>query len=560
MLLTLVATGFGLAQPLVAAGLVDTVSRGGSVAGPAFVLAGLFVAQACVGAWGYFLLERTGERFLLRVRTTLCSHLVRIVLPVFDRHRIGDFISRASADVVALRDGLTNTVVQTVTSVIIAVATAVVMAFIDPVLMVMVVGVLAVSSVVLGAMSSRIGDASVSLHTTVGTLSAELERVLGAIRTVRVNRAEDREVAAMTGLAQDGYRAGVRTARLVAAIGPLSEIAMNGAFLLVLFVGASRVASGDLSLGSLVALLLYANQLVMPIGTAVDGIAEIYKIKGPARRIREVLDLPVEQPGDPQPPAPSQSAPVLEIRDVRFGYEPHTPVLRGLSLTVPQRSLVALVGASGAGKSTTFALVDRLYEPWSGTIRLNGHDTTDLGLAATRARIGWVEQDTPVLHGTLRDNLRYAVPDASDPDLWDVLDLVNLHAKIRALPSGLDTEVGERGVRLSGGERQRVAIARAILAKPDLILLDEPTAHLDPANETALTRTMADLRHECSLLVIAHRMSTIRSADRIAVLRDGVVQATGTYTDLLRTNSEFTRIVGGSATPRPPAHPATTPP
>nr|WP_223242101.1 ABC transporter ATP-binding protein [Streptomyces sp. CBMA123] len=234
----------------------------------------------------------------------------------------------------------------------------------------------------------------------------------------------------------------------------------------------------------------------------------------------------------------------MEIRDLRFGYRPDAPVLQGLSLTVPPHALVALVGPSGAGKSTTFALINRFYEPWSGTLRIDGRPAADLGLAEWRSHIAWVEQHCPLLHGTLRDNLCYAAPEATDERLWQVLDLVNLTRKVDRLPEGLDTEVGERGVRLSSGERQRIAIARAVLARPRLLLLDEPTAHLDPANEAALTVTMHSLRKECALLVIAHRMSTIEAADSVVMLADGTTSAAGTYPELLRTHPDFRRLSG----------------
>ncbi|MFI5782492.1 ABC transporter ATP-binding protein [Nocardia sp. NPDC051570] len=541
LLLTLVAAGLGIAQPIAMKAVIDALGTGRSITLLVVGLVSLLLLEACVGAGASYLLERTGERFLLRMRTRLFTHLLRLRMPTFDRFRLGDLMSRASTDVIMVREAATRSVVDIATSVAMIVATIIVMFLIDPVLMGVVVGVLLAVTAATSGMTVGIGRVSARLQHTVGAMSADLERVLGAIRTVRASRAEHRETQRLIGLAHDAYDAGVHSARLVAGVHALITMAVNGAFLAVLLVGAVRVSQGVLTFSSLVALLLYANQLVLPVAQLVEGVATVYKVRGAAERAQEVFALPVEESaavGAAVPSAADSSA-VLEIRNLRFGYSPAAPVLLDLSLTVPRHSMVALVGSSGAGKSSTFALINRFYQPWQGSIRLDGHSPDELDLAAWRARIGWVEQDCPILHGTLRDNLRYAAPDADDEALWHAIDLVNLRQKVEKLPDGLDAQVGEHGARLSTGERQRVAIARAVLTRPRLLLLDEPTAHLDPANEAALTATLGNLRRECSLLVIAHRMSTIRSADTILLLANGTARATGAWPKLFDTHVEF---------------------
>lgn len=555
LLLTLIAAAVGVAQPLAAKGVIDTLTAHRPLLLPVAVLVLLLLAQALIGAFAAFLLERTGERFVLGMRTRLASHLLRIRIQSFDHLRVGDLMARASTDVAVLREALTQVSVQIATNLCVASGSVVAMSVMDPVLMLLILGVLLVSSIVLKGLSARIGRASTTLQTAVGAISAGLERVLSALRTVRANRAEQREIDHLAALAHRAYDAAVRSARLTATVAPAAQMSINAAFVLILLVGAARVGQGTLSLGALVATLLYATQLAGPITELMEGIASVSRAKGATERIQEVYALPTEDSTTPttshnapwrqpsQRPPPTAS---LEIRDLRFGYHPDTPVLRGLSLTVPPHALVALVGPSGAGKSTAFALINRFYEPWSGSIRIDGRPATDLNLKEWRSHIGWVEQDCPILHGTLRDNLCYAAPDATDDTLRQVLDLVNLTHKVRRLPAGLDTEVGERGVRLSSGERQRIAIARAVLARPRLLLMDEPTAHLDPANEAALTVNMHDLRQECSLLVIAHRMSTIEAADTVVMLANGTAHATGTYAELLRTHPGFQQLAGRS--------------
>ncbi|WP_411129271.1 ABC transporter ATP-binding protein [Streptomyces sp. x-19] len=554
LLLTLVAAAVGVAQPLAAKGVVDALTAHRPLFLPVASLVLLLLCQALIGAGAAFLLERAGERFVLETRTRLFSHLLRIRMHAFDRLRVGDLMARASTDVVVLREALTHVAVQLATNLCIALGSVGAMFVIDPVLMLLILSVLLVGSIVIKVLSTRIGRVSMRLQTAVGAISSGLERALSALRTVRANRAEQREIDQLTGLAQHAYEEAVRSARLTATIAPVAQMAINAAFVLVLLVGAARVDEGALSLGALVAILLYANQLGGPVTELIESVASVSRAKGATERIEEVYSLPTEDrtaaPTDrgTQPRRPSRhspAAPALELHDLWFGYTPDTPVLRGLSLTVPPHALVALVGPSGAGKSTSFALVNRFYEPWSGDLRINGRSAAELGLDAWRSRIGWVEQDCPMLHGTLRENLCYAAPDATTDDdaLWRVLDLVNLAQKVRRLPAGLDTGIGERGARLSSGERQRLAIARAILARPRLLLLDEPTAHLDPANEAALTVTLHNLRRECALLVIAHRMTTIEAADSVVMLDDGTARATGTYAELLRTHAGFQRHV-----------------
>lgn len=564
LLLTLAAAGLGIAQPLAAQSVVDSFTSGRPAGSALTLLVALLLAQAAVGGCAYYTLERTGERFTRRLRTDLFAHLLRIEIPAFERMRVGDLLSRASTDVLVLREAMTQVCVQLAANLVVAAAVATALFLLDPLLMGLVTGMLLVDALLVTRISVRVGRVSSRLQTALGTISAELERVLGNLRTVRAHRAEQRELRSLACATDEAYAAGLHRARLTAAVSPLAEAAVQGAFVLVLLVGTVRVGQGTLSPGALVAVLLYVSQLAFPLGQAIETIAAVYKLKGAAERVREVHACPVEDaaPAPATPPPAVPGAPVLELRDVRFGYRPGAdPVLRGLSLSVPRHALVALVGRSGSGKSTTFSLVNRFHEPWSGSIRIDGLDLADLvgpagqgGLAAWRSRIGWVEQDCPVLHGTLRANLQYGAPDAPEAELWRAVDLAGLRTTVERLPDGLNTEVGERGGRLSGGERQRVAIARAVLPRPRLLLMDEPTAHLDPAAEAALTASLRELRRECAVLVVAHRLSTVEAADSVVLLADGRAVAHGTYDELLGSHQEFRRLVaaGSGRAPRPP--------
>jgi len=356
-------------------------------------------------------------------------------------------------------------------------------------------------------------------------------------------------VATVGAGAERAFEAGVRVARLQALVSPAGSIAVQGAFLAVLGVGGYRVANGSISVAELVAFILYLFLLVMPLGQAIGAWTQLQTGLGALTRVQEILALPPEDDERPERPAAAAvrvevggSPPLLELEDVTFGYPDGTAVLRGVSFQVPAGSRVALVGPSGAGKSTILALIEGFYPLDGGVVRWAGTDVRELPRAALRARLGYVEQEAPVLAGTVRDNLLLTRPDASDPDLWRVLADVGLTEVVRRSPRGLDVPVGDEGVLLSGGERQRLAIARSLLARPDVLLLDEPTASLDARNEGLLRDTLAAASADRALLVVAHRLSTVLDSDQIVVLDGGRVVARGNHGELVDTSPLYREL------------------
>ncbi|MFE5814403.1 ABC transporter ATP-binding protein [Streptomyces sp. NPDC056479] len=541
VMLTLAGSALGLAQPLVARQAVDASGRG-EVVWPLLALLGaLFLVEAAIGSAGRFLLERMGEGVVRRLRMDLVGRLLRLEMREYDRHRSGDLISRVTTDTTLLRDVVSQALVDLVTGSLVAAGALVLMAWLDPLLLLLVALTVAVATAVVSSLLQGIRRASERMQDSVGAVAADLERALGALPMVRVHRAEDRETARIGARVEEAYEAGVRTAKLASVMSPAVELAVQGSFLVVLVVGGLRVGGQAGSLGDLVAFLLYASYLVLPLSSVFHAVSLVQRGMGAHRRVDQALRLPVEHtgPSDARPrrarPAPSAPAgrPALALHDVRFGYDPGRPVLSGVSFAVPHRRQVALVGPSGAGKSTVFALVAGFYEPDAGAVQFDGRPAAELGRDACRRRIAMVDQNTHVVHGTLRENITYAVPDAPEAEIRRVLSLTRLEELVDRLPCGLDTVVGERGNTLSGGERQRVALARALLARPALLLLDEPTAHLDAINEAALTTVMKDVAQECALLIIAHRLSTVRHADHIVVLHPGRGPACGSHEQLL---------------------------
>ncbi|MEU6666532.1 ABC transporter ATP-binding protein [Streptomyces sp. NPDC046727] len=547
--LSLAAAALGLAQPLLARRVVEASGGQQPLWPPLLLLTALFAAEAATGAVGRFLLEWTGEGVVRRLRHDLVGRLLRLEMREYDQQRIGDLIARVTADTTLLREMVAQALVDLVTGALVSVGALALMAWLDPLLLLLVVATVAAAAAVVALLLRGIRAAAERMQTSVGALAADLERALGALPMVRVYRAEQREAERIGARADGACAAGVRTAGFAAVMSSAVELAVQGSFLLVLVVGGLRVHAPGHSLGDLVAFLLYASYLVVPLSSVFRAAGLIQRGMGAHLRVEQTLGLPVEPSGPPalpaepdDPPAPAAGVPALALHDVHFAYRPGRPVLRGVSFTVPQRGLVALVGLSGAGKSTVFALISRFYEPDAGVIGFHGRPATELGRDACRARLAIVDQSSHVVAGTLRDNITYSRPDATDDEVRRAVRLARLGRVAERLPGGLHGAVGEHGSLLSGGERQRVALARALLARPALLLLDEPTSHLDALNEAALTAALRGVARECAVLVIAHRLSTVQHADRIVVLEEGRVTAQARHEDLLATSPVYRRL------------------
>jgi ABC-type multidrug transport system fused ATPase/permease subunit len=542
-LLSLATSATTLVLPLVVRALINDLSRHRGLSGLIVIMCVLMLAEAVLGAAGSYVLLRAADSVVLDTRKSLTSRLLRITIGSLDASEPGDLIARATVDTTLLRNVISSAVVPAVTGTLTALAVFVVMGLVDAALLGVTLIAIVGNVVVQGVVMPRIGRATGQAQEAVGAMTAALERTFGAFRTLKASCAEAREEARVHAAAVQAWRAGLGADLWQAVVGNTTTLAVQFALLAVLAVGAAQAASGAISIGTMVAFLMYVVFLIGPVNQLVNA-ASLYQIGAAAvTRIEEAKLLPAES-AEPADALVFGDGPArVEFANVQFRYcDGHPEACHGMSFAIPSGGMTAFVGPSGAGKTTVFSLIERFYEPDSGSVLIDGTEIRQWPLSALRAAIGYVEQDAPVLSGTLRENLMFGAPGATSEELDGVLRLTRLFDLAARLPDGLETCVGHRGMRLSGGERQRVAIARALLRRPRLLLLDEATSQLDAINEAALRETIADVARLITVLVVAHRLSTVTMAGQIIVMDNGRIQATGTHAELIAASPLYAEL------------------
>jgi len=550
VILSLIGAVVSLAQPLVVGQVITAVQNGEDVGQLALILVLVIFGAGIASGFMYYVLAKAGEGVVLSARNKLAVRLLKLPILEYDLRRTGDLVSRVGSDTTLLRAVLTQGLIDAAGGVLIFVGAIIAMAFIDTFLLLLTLAMISVAVASIVVSARQIRSATTKAQQRVGDMAASVERALSAVRTIRAARAESRETEGISKDANEAYVQGVKIAKINALISPIAGVASNAAFIVVLGVGGYRVAAGETSVANLVTFILLMFLMIRPLGQAFGAYSSVMSALGALARIEEILQLPLEETAkeSAQTTKPKKTQNAIEFKKVSFAYpaaEAHRDgklVLNSVSFKIKTGDRVALVGPSGAGKSTVFSLIERFYEPTSGEILLDGIPVRELARDTLRAQIGYVEQDAPVLAGSLRENLLIGSPNATDKELKFVLGEVNLTGVLKRDKRGLDAEVGEAGIMLSGGERQRLAIARTLLAAPPILILDEATSALDGLNEQHMREAIDAVAQGRTMVVIAHRLSTVVDSDLIIVLDQGKVVGSGTHSQLVKSTPLYKQL------------------
>jgi ABC-type multidrug transport system fused ATPase/permease subunit len=543
ILLGLMGSAASLAQPMLIGELIKAVSAHNSLVWPLVSIIALFCADAGLSASHAYLIGRVGENIVFGMRGVLTARILRSDMSAFSRLEHGDIFTRMVTDTSVARISLTQSLAQIATSVFTVVGGLALMAWLDWPLLLLTVGCLGSASAVSLLLARQVRQAAVRNRADTSAFGSRIQRVMGAMSTVKASRAEQRETDEVSAAADTARCSGIRVGALSAMLTPAMNVGTQISLAAVIGWGVSRVATGALPIADLTAFVMYLFYLVAPLALLFLSIGQFQQGRAAMDRVNELAAVEQEETEAPQP-ASTRPGPAVTFENVTFGYGVPTgeSALDQVSFEVRERGLTAIVGPSGAGKTTVFQLIERFYHPQQGTVRLSGADVAAMPLDQIRSLVGYVEQHNALLRGTIRDNLTYANPGADTTAVARAVELAALADVVAALPDGLDTRLGEQGAGLSGGQQQRLAIARTLLQQPRVILLDEATAHLDSDAEARLLDTITNIAEDCAVVAIAHRISTVMAADHIIVLDDGRVRASGTHSELMATDTLYRRL------------------
>ena len=533
----------GLSIPLLTRELVDGFSVEALSVTLIIIIIVVFVLQAVVDGISTYLLGLVGQRIVASLRERMWFKLIRLPVSYFDKQASGESVSRVVNDTGIVKNLISQHFPQFITGIITIVGSIVILIIMDWKMTLLMIIAVPITFAIMMPLGSRMAKVSKGMQDETANFSGGIQQTISEVRLMKSSTAEiEEEEKGLAGI-KNLYRYGLKEAKIFALIGPSIYTIMMLVIVAIIGYGGIRVAEGSMSTGSLVAFLLYLFQIIYPITSFAMFFTELQKAKGATERIIEILEIP-EEPGQEGIDKDIANESV-HVKNVSFAYEEGEPILKNVTFDAKPGEMVAFAGPSGGGKTTLFSLLERYHEPTAGEILIGDTPIHTLSNVSWRSQIGYVSQESAMMAGTVRDNLTYGLSNAesiTDEQLWKVSEMAYADTFIKTFAKGLDTEVGERGVKLSGGQRQRINIARAFLRDPKILMLDEATASLDSQSEHAVQEALTRLMEGRTTFVIAHRLSTIVDADKIIFIEKGEVTGSGTHQELIDNHELYRKF------------------
>ncbi|WP_038084130.1 ABC transporter ATP-binding protein [Tumebacillus flagellatus] len=544
VLLSMINTLVGLTIPLFTKGLVNGFSLGSLSGGQIAAMAGALVAQLVSGGISVYLLHYGGNKIVSAIRERLWSKLLKLPVPYYDSKETGDTISRLTNDTAVIKGFVTENVAGFFTgllSIVGAIALMFSMNWQMSLVILLLFPMVALVMVPVGRAMHRI---SKDTQAENAKFTSVITRVVSEIRLVKASGSEPIEHEQGRGGIRNLFQFGIKEARIQAIVSPIVSFLILLVLVALIGFGGVQVSTGKMTAGELVAFLMYLFQIMFPVTQVVQFFTQLQKAKGATESIIGILEAEEEDQESGRPVEDAQQP--IFIEQVSFAYKPEEPILRDVTLMIEPGKVTAVVGPSGGGKTTLFSMLERFYSPDAGGIRLGGRDISEFSLRSWRRNIGYVSQESPILAGTIRDNLCYGLDrEITQEELESAARMAYAEGFIQDLPNGYDTEVGERGIKLSGGQRQRIAIARALLRDPQILMLDEATSNLDSKSEEVVQQALKNLMQGRTTVVIAHRLSTVVDADSIVFVEKGRITGIGTHEELYASHALYREFADG---------------
>lgn len=531
LLLSVATTVVGLIIPLVTKNLVDHFSVEMIETSTVMLLLAAFIVQAVSSGVSIYLLNHVGQQVVASLRERLWKKFLQLPIPFYDRNWTGEMISRMTNDTAIVKNLITDHLTSLFTGIISIVGSVIILVILDWQMTVMMLIAVPLMLALLFPLGRQMHRISKGLQDETASFTAVINQVLAEIRLVKASNAESLEYERGRKGISSLFTYGVREGKVRALISPLVSLVLMLVLVVIIGYGGMRVSSGSLSAGELVAFILYLFQIMMPMIQFTTFFTQLQKAKGATERI--IVTLSEEEEDLHVGNELKQPFQDISFQNVSFAYKAGRPVLHGVTFTAPPGEITAIVGPSGGGKTTLFSLLERYYTPTEGKIMLGSDDIESFSLHSWRQQIGYVPQDSPMIAGTIRENIIYGLDrKVSEKELHHVAKMAFADQFIHEFPEAYDTEVGERGIKLSGGQRQRIGIARALLRDPNILMLDEATSSLDTKSEMMVQKALKNLMRGRTTLVIAHRLSTVVEADQIIFIERGEVTGKGTHEQL----------------------------